>query len=170
MCNFRDHFLFMYLPYIEWRTLYFSPTVQTFWYVSYLSRQPWTTQNIAPSSFLHYKQRTKRFVYVDISTRLRGRKLGQFLIFTVSNPKNQRMCDPILVTLLKMPPHYSHSSRANATPSSGTSPLASYKEAPPTSPGAGHIGWGPKCSHHCATLSSQTKTVGGLLLYTTTAV
>ena len=22
----------MYLPYIEWRTLYFSPTVQTFWY------------------------------------------------------------------------------------------------------------------------------------------
>ena len=41
------------------------------------------------------------------------------------------MFDPILVTLLKMRPHYSHSSRANATPSSGTSPLAPYKEAPP---------------------------------------
>ena len=40
------------------------------------------------------------------------------------------MCDPILVTLLKMRPHYSQSSRENATPSSGTSPLAPYKEVP----------------------------------------
>ena len=46
-------------------------------------------------------------------------------------PKNQKMCDPILVTLLKMRLHYSQSSRENATPSSGTSPLASYKEVPP---------------------------------------
>ena len=44
------------------------------------------------------------------------------------------MCDPILVTLLKMRPHYSQSSRENATPSSGTSPLASYVGVP--SPGA----------------------------------
>ena len=36
------------------------------------------------------------------------------------------MFDPILVTLLKMRPHYSQSSRENATPSSGTSPLASW--------------------------------------------
>ena len=41
------------------------------------------------------------------------------------------MCDPILVTLLKMQPHYSQSSRENATSSSGTSPVASYKEVPP---------------------------------------
>ena len=41
------------------------------------------------------------------------------------------MCDPILVTLLKMQPHYSQSSLENATPSSGTSPVASYKEVPP---------------------------------------
>ena len=41
------------------------------------------------------------------------------------------MCDPILVTLLKMQPHSSQSSRENATPSSGTSPLASYKEVTP---------------------------------------
>ena len=41
------------------------------------------------------------------------------------------MCDPILVTVLKMQPHYSQSSRENATPSSGTSPVASYKEVPP---------------------------------------
>ena len=46
------------------------------------------------------------------------------------------MCDPILVTLLKMRPHYSQSSRENATPSSGTSPLASYKEVPPPPPRA----------------------------------
>ena len=41
------------------------------------------------------------------------------------------MCDPILVTLLKMRSHYSQSSRENATFSSGTVPLASYKEVPP---------------------------------------
>ena len=35
-----------------------------------------------------------------------------------------------------MGPHYSQSSRNNATPSSGTSPLASYKEVPPR-PGLG---------------------------------
>ena len=41
------------------------------------------------------------------------------------------MCDIFLVTVFKMRPHYSQSSRENATPSSGTSPLASYKEVPP---------------------------------------
>ena len=41
------------------------------------------------------------------------------------------MCATILVTLLKMPPHYNHSSRENATPSSGASPLGSNKEVPP---------------------------------------
>ena len=41
------------------------------------------------------------------------------------------MYDPTLVTLLKMRPHYSQSSRENATPSSVTSPLVSYKEVPP---------------------------------------
>ena len=44
------------------------------------------------------------------------------------------MCDPILVTLLKLLPHYSKSSCENATPSSGTSLLASYKEVPPPPP------------------------------------
>ena len=48
--------------------------------------------------------------------------------------KNPNMCDPILVTLLKMRPHYSPSNRENATPSSGTSPLASYKEVPSPPP------------------------------------
>ena len=36
------------------------------------------------------------------------------------------MYDPILVTLLKMRPHYGQSSRENATPFSSTSLLASY--------------------------------------------
>ena len=45
------------------------------------------------------------------------------------------MCDPILVTVLKMRPHYSQSSRKNVTPSSGTSPLASYKEVLPSRDG-----------------------------------
>ena len=41
------------------------------------------------------------------------------------------MYDFILVTLLKMRPHYSQSSGENVTPSSGTCALASYKEVPP---------------------------------------
>ena len=44
--------------------------------------------------------------------------------------KNPKKSDPILVTLLKMLPDYSQPSRENATPSSGTSPLASYEEVP----------------------------------------
>ena len=49
----------------------------------------------------------------------------------LSYPKNQKMCDPILVTLLKMRPHDSQSSRENVTPSCGTSTLASHNEVPP---------------------------------------
>ena len=45
------------------------------------------------------------------------------------------MCNPILVTLMKMRPHYSQFSHENVTQSSGTSPLASYKEVPPPTPG-----------------------------------
>ena len=41
------------------------------------------------------------------------------------------MCVPTLVTLLKMQPRYSQSSREDVTPSSGTFSLASYKEVPP---------------------------------------
>ena len=52
----------------------------------------------------------------------------------LSYPQNPKMCGPVLVTVLKMRPHYNQSSRENATPSSGTSPVASYKEVPP-SPG-----------------------------------
>ena len=51
-----------------------------------------------------------------------------------SHLKNPKMHDPFLVTLLKMRPHSSQSSHENATPSSGTSPLPSYKEVPPPPP------------------------------------
>ena len=51
----------------------------------------------------------------------------------LSYPKNHKKCDPIL-TLLKMRLNYSQSSRENATPSSGTSPLASSEEVPPPPP------------------------------------
>ena len=49
--------------------------------------------------------------------------LARLLTVNVKNffyPKNPKMCDTILVTLLKMQRHYSQSSRENATPSSGT--------------------------------------------------
>ena len=49
--------------------------------------------------------------------------------------------DSILVTLLKMRPHYSQSSPENATPSSSTSPLASYKEVPPPERRLHHWRW-----------------------------
>ena len=49
-------------------------------------------------------------------------------------PKNPKICDPILVNLLEMRPHFSQSSRENATPSSGKSLLASCKGVPP-----GHV-------------------------------
>ena len=40
------------------------------------------------------------------------------------------MDDSSLVTVMKIQPHNSQPSRENATPSSGTSPLASYEEVP----------------------------------------
>ena len=46
----------------------------------------------------------------------------------LSYPKKSENFRPILVTLLKMQPQYSQSSRENATPSSGTSSSAFYKE------------------------------------------
>ena len=54
----------------------------------------------------------------------------------LSYAKNQKMCNPMIVTLLKKRPHYSQSSHKNVTPSSGTSPSAPYKEVPhpPTTP------------------------------------
>ena len=67
----------------------------------------------------------------DLTFHLQYKYSGTFAnrkYVELSHPKHPKMCDPILVTLLKMRPHYSQSSRENATPSSGTSLLASYKE------------------------------------------
>ena len=65
------------------------------------------------------------------STNILVRLLAVIMKTELSYSKNPKMCDPILVTPLKMQPHYSQSSRENATPSSGTSPVASYKQVPP---------------------------------------
>ena len=61
--------------------------------------------------------------------------------FANRNPQKSEKCDPVVVTLLKMQPHYSQSSHENGTPSSGTSPLASYKEVPlpPRDKGQDHL-------------------------------
>ena len=51
------------------------------------------------------------------------------------------MCDPILVTSENVNPlHYSQFNHANVTPSSGTFPLASYKEVAPLPP-SGVVQW-----------------------------
>ena len=77
----------------------------------------------------HILNGMKNTLFFTYSTNI----LVRLLTVSMKNcltPKNPKMCDPILVTLLKMRPHYSQSSRENATPSSGTSPLTSYKEVP----------------------------------------
>ena len=58
--------------------------------------------------------------------------------------KNQKMCVPILVIVLKMWPYYSHYRHENVTPSSGTSPSASYKEVPPRGEKILRVNWPPK--------------------------
>ena len=60
-----------------------------------------------------------------VTFHLRKNILIRLLTVNMKNcltPQNSKMCYPILVTLLKMQSHYSHFSRANATPSSGTDP------------------------------------------------
>ena len=53
---------------------------------------------------------TLLFTYsTDILVRLLTLNMKNFL-----TPKIPKMCDPILVTLLKMRPHYNQSSRENA--------------------------------------------------------
>ena len=58
----------------------------------------------------------------------------------MKNPKSKKKCDPTVVTLLKMRPNYSQSSRENPTSSRGTSPLAFYKELP-SPPGGAYVSY-----------------------------
>jgi len=65
------------------------------------------------------------------------------------------MYDPIAVVTIENAVHYSQSSCENAIPSSGTSPLFSYKEVPPPPRHCGHqqmyrsIFGPPKFAGHC---------------------
>ena len=77
-----------------------------------------------------YSTKMKNTLLLTYSTKI------LVLLLTVNKkecltPKNPKICHPILVTLLKMLPHYSQLKREIATPSSGSSPLASYKEVHP---------------------------------------
>ena len=88
------------------------------------------------------------------------------IYFFFLTPKiNPKMCDPILVTLLKMQPHSSKSSRENATPSSGTSPLASYKGVPPPPPGGNLISVGKFEATDDFTLINHMLLLGKFFLY-----
>ena len=53
---------------------------------------------------------TLLFTKSTVHSALANRKCEE-----LSHPKNQKMCDHILVPSLKMQPHYSQSSRENAT-------------------------------------------------------
>ena len=61
------------------------------------------------------------------SGRFPNRKYGK-----LSYPQKSENVRPHSSKSVEMRPHYSQSSRENATPSSGTSPLASYKDVFPT--------------------------------------
>ena len=106
--------------------------------------------------FFYIDWRTLYFFICGTNIRLRLLTVNMKNCLT---PKNPKMCDPILVTLLKMRPHYSHSSRENATPSSGTSPLASYKEVPHPPPPARNNG----ASLYTAFRTSSTVSIKQLL-------
>ena len=67
----------------------------------------------------------KKTLLFTYSTNILIRLLTVNMNSSLKLPQKSEMCDPILVTLLKMQPHYNPSIRENATPSSGTSPLAS---------------------------------------------
>ena len=71
----------------------------------------------------HFLNGMKNTLFFTYSTNILVRLLTVNMknCLTLKNPK---MCDP----------NYRQSNRENATPSSGTSPLASYKEVPPGAP------------------------------------
>ena len=87
-----------------------------------------------------------------------------------SCPKIPKICDLILVTLLKMQPHYSQSRRENATPSSQERikiqrhipiSLSLGSAPPPPSPGARVRGIGsPLYSINCLDVTESALTLG----------
>ena len=82
-------------------------------------------------TFLIFATGTVIFWFCVIINSLKKHRPQCYTYISALCTDEQKMCDPILVNLLKMQAHYSQSSRENATPSSSTSPLASYMDVPP---------------------------------------
>ena len=100
-----------------------DPILVTFWKIcNFRDPKSVTFYIYELNHFFNWMKKTLLFTY---STNI----LVRLLTVNMKNcltPKTPKMCDPILVTLLKMRPHYSQSSHQNATTSSGTFPLTSY--------------------------------------------
>ena len=103
----------------------YRPHLSHFWANMYFSRSQLSHfLFLWIDPFLDWMKNTLLFI---CSTNI----LVRLLTVNMKNcltPNNPKMCDPIVVTLLKMRPHNSQSGRENATPSSDTSPLASCKK------------------------------------------
>ena len=76
--------------------------------------------------FLDWMKNTLLFMQYKHSGTFANRRYEE-----LSYPQKAENVRPHSSNSLKMRPHYSQSSRENATPSSGTFPLASCKEVPP---------------------------------------
>ena len=113
-------------PLIVYSVANYRPHLSHFWAKTYISQSQLSHFLLCIYLILNKEHFTFHLQYKHSGT-FANRKYEE-----LSYPKNQKMCDPILVTLLKMRPHYSQSSRENATPFSGTSPLASYREVHPS--------------------------------------
>ena len=139
-------------PIIVYSVANYTPLLNRFWAKTYFSRSQLSHFLICINLILN-----KEHLLFTYSTNILVCLPNVNL--ELSYPKNQQMCNPILLTLLKMWPHYSQSGHENVTPSSSTSLLPSYKEVPPSPPGtrpcstlmwgpvSWGVGWGYKCHY-----------------------
>ena len=114
-------------PIIVYTVANYRPHLSHFWANMKFSRSQ--LSHFLIYKLTHFLDSMKNTLLFICSTNI----LVRLLTAGAVNMKNclPKMCDHILVTLLKMGPRYSQSSRENATPFSCTSPLASYKEVHP---------------------------------------
>ena len=109
-------------PIVVYSVANYRPLLNRFWAKTYFSQSQLSHFLICIYLILNKEHLTFHLQYKHSGMFAKRKYEG------LSYPNNQKMCDPILVTLLKMRPQ---SSRENVTPSSSTCPLPSYKEVPP---------------------------------------